>query len=86
MAHAYSVPIDETYSGSITQSQLLASTCFRSAGEGAEAGLILPGAELQFDGERLASSHNEALHAVQICAVVCVVELTLQIPGNNVQS
>ena len=73
-----------TVGQSITQTKLLASTCFRDAGEGTEAGLVLPIAELQFDGEWLTPSNDEAIHAVQLCAVVCVVELTRQVPGSDV--
>ena len=40
---------------------------------------------MQVDGERLAPSHDEALHPVELRAVVCVVELTLQVPSGNVQ-
>lgn len=42
--------------------------------------------EEQADGEWLASPHDQTVYTIQISTMVCVVELTLQVPAINVQS
>lgn len=62
------------------------STCFCHQVQRGDSGLEAPRTEVQADGERLASAHNQSVHAVQIRAVVHVVEQVLQVPAVDVQS
>lgn len=61
-------------------------TCFCNKVQRADSGLEVSGPEVQADGELLASAHNQTVHAVQVRAVVHVVEQVLQVPALDVQS
>lgn len=62
------------------------STCFCNAIQSADSRLVGPRAEVQFDGKCLTSSHDQALYAVEICAVFHVVILALQVTVVDIQS
>lgn len=61
------------------------STCFCNKVQRGDSGLEAPRTEVQADGKRLASAHNQAVHAIQVRAVVHVVERVLQVPALDVQ-
>lgn len=43
-------------------------------------------AKVELDGEWLSSPHYQAIGAIQLCAVGCVIELTFKVPSANVKS
>lgn len=61
-------------------------TCFCDKVQRAESWLVVRGAEVQADGEGLTSPHDQTVHAVQVSAMVGVVEKILEVPAFDVQS
>lgn len=43
-------------------------------------------AKVEVDGEWLSPPHDQAINAIQLCAVACVIEITCKVPGVNVKS
>lgn len=62
------------------------STCFCNKVQRGDSRLEASTTQVQADGEWLASAHNQTVHAVQVRAVVHVVEQVLQVPAVDVQS
>lgn len=62
------------------------NTCLNKEAETAGTGLVDPGSQVEVDGERLSPPHDETIKAIEVGAVVRVVELALQVPTDNVQS
>lgn len=61
-------------------------TCFCNTVQRTDSWLVASRAEVQADGEWLASPHDEAVNAIEISTMVSVVKLTLQVPAINIQT
>lgn len=61
-------------------------TCFCNTIQSADSRLVGPGVKVQFDGKCLTSSHNQAVYAIEICAVFHVVILALQVTVVDIQN
>lgn len=62
------------------------STCFCDEVKRANSRLVVRRAKVQADGEHLTSPHDKTVDAVEISAMISVVELTFQVPAINVES
>lgn len=64
----------------------MSRTCLCNEIKRGDSWLVASRAKVQADGERLAPPYNQTIYAVEISAMVRVVELALQVPAVNVQT
>lgn len=60
-------------------------TCLCGEGERVFARLVASRAQVQVDGKLLASSHDQALHSIELSVVLSVIEGACQVPAAKVQ-